>query len=69
MQDSKGRNAAHEEDKKLAERKSDAISDETLSDIEDTEKDLVSVSTSQDPGPSPDGAIDEKRETDDAGPM
>jgi len=53
----------------LEERKADATSDETLSDIEETEKDSVSVSTGQDPGPSPDGTFDEKKETDDAGPM
>jgi hypothetical protein len=69
MQDSKGRNVAHEEDKKLAERKSEATTDETLSDLEEAESDSVSVSTRQDPGPSPDGAFDEKKETDDAGPM
>jgi hypothetical protein len=53
----------------LDERKSDATSDETLSDIEETEKDSASATTRQDPGPSPDGAFDEKKETDDAGPM
>ncbi|HEV7797643.1 MAG TPA: hypothetical protein VGO73_05785 [Pyrinomonadaceae bacterium] len=52
----------------LDQRKSDATNDEPLSDIEESESD--SSSTPQlDPGPSPDGLLDEPDEIKDAGPM
>ncbi len=54
---------------KLDERKSDATSKETLSDIKQSEKGSGSSGGDRDPGPSPDGAFDEERETDKAGPM
>ena len=51
-------------------KESDATSKETVADLEDNEK---SSATKQDERESavrsPDGAFDEKRETDDAGPM
>jgi hypothetical protein len=55
----------------LNKRKSDATSDETLSDLEKTETDSDSSSTDTglDPGPAPDGAFDESDERKDAGPM
>lgn len=56
------------QEKQLAERKSEATSDETLSDLEETE-DSSSTDTGLDPGPSPDGALDEPDEIKDAGPM
>ncbi len=48
---------------------SDATSKETLSDIEDNEGSVGSGSSGSDPGPSPDGALDESDEIKDAGPM
>lgn len=53
----------------LEQRKSDATSDETLSQIEETEKGSSSSDTGLDPGPSPDGRLDESDELKDAGPM
>ena len=50
-------------------RESDATSNKTLSDIEETEKDSSLENPSEDPGPSPDGLLDEPREIKDAGPM
>ena len=69
MQDSKGRGPAQEKEKNLAERKSEATSDETLSDLQETEKDSNSTDTGLDPGPSPDGMFDEPDEVKDAGPI
>jgi hypothetical protein len=51
------------------ERDSDATSKELLSDIEETEESDGSSSLEHDPGPSPDGALDESDEIKDAGPM
>ena len=69
MQDSKGRDSAQEKERKLAERKSEATSDQTLHDLEETETDSSSNDTGLDPGPSPDGMLDESDEIKDAGPM
>jgi hypothetical protein len=69
MQDSKGRDPAQEKEKELAERKSEATSDETLKDLQETEKDSNSTDTGLDPGPSPDGMFDEPDEIKDAGPI
>ena len=55
--------------KKLEERKSEATSDKTLSDLEQTETDSSSTDTGLDPGPSPDGMLDEPDEIKDAGPI
>lgn len=52
----------------LEQRKSDATSDETVSDVEESEKN-TSSSDDRDPGPSPDGRLDESDELKDAGPM
>ena len=52
----------------VANRKSEATSDETLSDVEETEND-ASTDSAGDPGPSPDGRLDEPDEVKDAGPM
>jgi hypothetical protein len=54
---------------RLDERKSDATSDETLSDIEETEQDSNLENPKEDLGPSPDGLLDEPDEIKDAGPM
>ena len=54
---------------KVEERKSEATSDETLSELQETETDSSSTDTGHDPGPSPDGALDESDEIKDAGPM
>lgn len=54
---------------KLEERKSEAISDETVSDLQETEEDSSSVSPGPDPGPSPDGSLDESDEIKGADPM
>ena len=63
-------NAQKDEGKELlAERKSEATSDETLSDLQETEKDSNSTETGLDPGPSPDGMFDEQDEIKDAGPI
>ena len=48
---------------------SEATSKETLGDLEETEAAVDSGSSKPDPGPSPDGAIDESSEIKDAGPM
>ena len=53
----------------LEQRKSDATSDETVDDVAETEKDAGSSSAKPDPGPSPDGRLDEADELKDAGPM
>ena len=53
----------------LDERKSEATSDKTLSDLEQTETDSSSTDTGLDPGPSPDGMLDEPDEIKDAGPI
>ena len=63
MQDSK-----RDEDQ-VADRKSEATSDETLSDVEETENDASTTNSGSDPGPSPDGRLDEADELKDAGPM
>ena len=53
----------------VADRKSEATSDETLSDVEETENDARAGDSGVDPGPSPDGRLDEADELKDAGPM
>jgi len=54
----------------LDERKSEATSDKTLSDLEETETNSSSTDAGGfDPGPSPDGALDEPDEIKDAGPI
>jgi hypothetical protein len=72
MEDAKRREAGGQKDsekQKLEDRKAEATSDETLSDVEDTESDSSSTDTGLDPGPSPDGLLDEPDEIKDAGPM
>jgi hypothetical protein len=53
------------------EREADATSKETLEDIEENEKSSVGKQGGgKESGvPSPDGGFDERKETDDAGPM
>ena len=68
MQDAKRKDGAESEDK-LADRKSEATNDATLSEIEESEKDAPSSDTNTDRGPSPDGRLDESEELKDAGPM
>lgn len=70
MQESKDRKATaqkNESKERLSERKSEATSDETLSDLQETEKDSNSTDTGLDPGPSPDGMLDEPDEIKHAG--
>ena len=57
------------EEAALNERKSEATSDETLSEIEGNEKDSTSENVVERPAPSPDGLVDEPAGTKDAGPM
>jgi hypothetical protein len=69
MQDSNERDSVQEKEKELAERRSEATSDETLSDLEEVEEAPVPSDSGLDPGPSPDGLLDEPGEIKDAGPM
>jgi hypothetical protein len=55
--------------KALDERKSEATSAETLTDLQETESESDSENPKRDPGPSPDGLLDEPDEIKDAGPM
>ena len=55
--------------KALEDRASEATSGKTLSDIEELEQDSSLENPSEDPGPSPDGLLDEPGEIKDAGPM
>jgi hypothetical protein len=48
---------------------SDATSKETLEDLEKSESDIDPNGSVSNSGPSPDGAIDERDEIKDAGPM
>jgi hypothetical protein len=48
---------------------SDATSKETLEDLENNEEVSDSENSAHDPGPSPDGALDEPDEIKDTGPM
>jgi hypothetical protein len=57
-------NVDHRDDL-LSDRRADATSDEVVSDLPDT----TNTGKDNDPGPSPDGALDETDETKDAGPM
>jgi hypothetical protein len=66
MQESK---RGEDSDKKAQRPDSDATSKETLSDVQENEKQSGSTSDSHDPGPSPDGAFDESNEIKGAGPM
>ena len=47
----------------------EATSAETVSDLEENEAGVGSTTSEPDPGPSPDGAVDESDEIKDAGPM
>jgi len=69
VQESRGKDIAQRDKQKLAERKSEATSVETLSDIEKSETGSRSSGTGFDHGPSPDGALDEPDEDKGAGPM
>ena len=57
------------EAKDLEDRLSEATSEKTLSDIEETEQDSSLENPRDDIGPSPDGLLDEPDEIKDAGPM
>jgi hypothetical protein len=59
----------NESKEQLDKRKSDATSGETLSELEETESESGSANPTRDPGPSPDGLLDEPDEIKDAGPM
>ena len=63
MQDSK------RVEEQVADRKSEATSDETLSDVEETENDASTGNSGVDHGPAPDGRLDEPDEVKDAGPI
>jgi hypothetical protein len=59
----------HDSEPDAAIADAEATSKETLSDVEENQKNFESGSSDSDPGPSPDGAFDESDETKDAGPM
>ena len=61
--------ASPAEAKGLEDRLSEATSQKTLSDIEETEQDSGLENPRDDIGPSPDGLLDEPDEIKDAGPM
>lgn len=67
--DTKPGKANPTEPKDLEDRLSEATSDKTLSDLEETETESSATDTALDPGPSPDGILDEPDEIKDAGPM
>jgi hypothetical protein len=67
MQESTGR--ANKTERDAAGADSEATSKETLSDVEKNKKDTGSSPSHIDPGPAPDGAVDESQENKDAGPM
>jgi len=75
MQESTGRESSIEQndsEQDAAGAASDATSKETLNDLEENEENVGSSSSDSDPGPSPDGARDERNESSeikDAGPM
>ena len=69
MRDTKGDTAARRDEEALRERHSEATSDETLSDVEESEEVTSGDSIQGEPGPSPDGRLDETDELKDAGPM
>jgi hypothetical protein len=71
MQDSKREEGTRSEggDQKDPKTDSGATSKETLSDLENSKEGVEAGGSSPDPGPSPDGAIDESSEIKDAGPM
>jgi len=72
MEDLNKRGLKAQKDKskeRLDERKSDATSDKTLADIEESEKQIDSSTPQRDSGPSPDGQFDENSEIGNAGPM
>ncbi len=62
-------NNRQDRDDKLEERRSDATSDETVSDLQESEKARSTPGDKSEPGPSPDGRLDEPDELKDAGPM
>jgi hypothetical protein len=56
--------------KPKSREESDATSKETVADLEDNEKSSAGKQSERESNvQSPDGAFDEKKETDDAGPM
>jgi hypothetical protein len=69
MQDAKQEKAESKKttEELKAERQSDATDDETLK--EEESRSSSETGKNQDRAPSPDGAFDEKREVDKAGPM
>jgi hypothetical protein len=70
MESKSDRDVQSSEGKKpIDERKSEATSKETLSDIEEIQDESNLESPKEDPGPSPDGRLDEPEELKDAGPM
>lgn len=71
MQESTGRESLkHENDSgENTGKESGPTSDATVSDLEENDANVGAVTSSPDPGPSPDGALDESEETKGAGPM
>lgn len=65
MQSHQGKAKTEDE---LRERESEATSDATVEDLEDTQK-VSSEKKNSDVGPSPDGALDESREQVKADPV
>lgn len=67
MADLTGRQKSHD-DEPRQKPDPDATSKDKLSDVEEGQQ-VSSSRTRPQPGPSPDGAMDESDETNDAGPM
>ena len=71
--ENQGEKNSHGDESSKAEeldvRKSEATTDETVSDLQETEKDSGSTSSDPDPGPSPDGALDDSDKIRGADPM
>ena len=53
----------------VPERDSDATSRETLKDLEENQENIASNRPAPEPGPSPDGDLDEPGDTKDADPI
>ena len=72
MQESSGRESSktkNDSEHDATGADSEATSKETLSDLEEKEGNVESGGSGPDPGPSPDGALDEPDEIKDAGPI
>lgn len=72
MEESRGSESSEQEtdsEQGATAKGPEATSAETVSDLEEKESGIGSSTSGPDPGPSPDGAVDESDEIKDAGPM